>query len=128
MGYITNRVYGSKRISTINMNVIKNMGLALFFAGTGFATGLQTISFNIKTMLYGASITLVCILCGWLLCTIFSSKYNLHKEFIVAGGMTSSPAYGVIACDSDEMSVKCFSFAYFGALISLIVALQFICR
>ena len=128
IGLVVNKAHISKRLSKQCLNIFRNLGLALFFVGTGFATGTQDINFDIKTTFYGALITLTAILFGWFLCKISSRWIEIHKGFTVAGGMTSSPAYSAIASDANESSINCFSFAYFGALILLVIALQIITR
>lgn len=128
IGLVVNKAYLSKKLSAQCLNIFRNFGLALFFTGTGFEAGTQDIKFNIKTIFYGALITLTAILCGWFLCKIASRWIEIHKGFTVAGGMTSSPAYGAIASDKNKSSISCFSFAYFGALIFLVIALQIIAR
>lgn len=116
----------SSQFSPQCLNSFKNLGLALFFVGTGFSTGSQNIAFNIKSILYGILITLTAIVCGWTLCKLAGRKRPLHRGFIVAGGMTSSPAYGALSNIVTESYVNCFSFSYFGALIALIIAIQII--
>lgn len=128
IGLIANKAAVTKRISVQCLNIFKNLGLALFFAGTGFTTGTQTIAVGIKTVLYGALITLAAILMGWLLCKIVSTQSKTHSGFIIAGGMTSSPAYGAISSKATETAINFFSFAYLGALVSLIVAIQILSR
>ncbi len=122
-------VYIGKTKISISGQVLKMskiIGLALFFSGTGFSTGTQIVRFNIKTMIYGIFISLTTILCGLLLCKLLSWRYHLNSGFIIAGGMTSSPAYGTISSKSDDSSENLFSFAYFGALITLVTAIQLI--
>lgn len=116
------------QISSQTLNILRNLGLAFFFAGTGFATGIQPVSFDIKAVIYGALITMTAILCGIFLCKITSSRHHLNNGFVIAGGMTSSPSYGAISLKASESSINHFSFAYFGALISLIIAIQIIGR
>ena len=128
IGLIINKTSLSKKFSAQCLNIFKNFGLALFFTGTGFATGTQDINFDIKTVFYGALITLTPIISGWFLCKITSRWIEIHKGFTIAGGMTSSPAYGSIASDKNKSSINCFSFAYFGAMILLVIALQIIAR
>lgn len=113
-------------ISDQVLKVFKIIGLALFFAGTGFNTGTQIVRFDIKTMIYGIIISLTAIICGLLLCRLLSRRYHLNNGFIIAGGMTSSPAYGAISSKSDASSANLFSFAYFGALLTLVTAIQII--
>lgn len=126
VGYVFKKTSKKSSISPQCLNAFKNLGLALFFAGTGFSTGSQNIAFDIRSILYGILITLTAIICGWVLCKLMRSKYPLHQRFIIAGGMTSSPAYGSIWNTATVSSVHCFSFSYFGALIALLVTIQLI--
>ena len=126
VGYIYCKTSKSNQISAQCLNTFRNLGLALFFAGTGFSTGSQNISFDVRSILYGILITLTAIVCGWTLCKLLKKKHPLHQEFIIAGGMTSSPAYGAISSISDNSTVNLFSFSYFGALLTLITAILLI--
>lgn len=126
VGYIYCKTSKSNLISSQCFNAFRNLGLVLFFAGTGFSTGSQNIAFDIRAILYGILITLTSIICGWALCKPLRRKYPLHKGFIIAGGMTSSPAYASLANSPTDSSVNCFSFSYFGALITLIISISFI--
>lgn len=110
------------------LHTLRTLGLALFFAGAGVTTGVGMTGFDPKSVLYGALITLTAVFCGFLLCRAASPLCDLPTGFIVAGGMTSSPAYGVLTPVASEASVCHFSFAYFGALLSLTVALQVLVR
>lgn len=126
VGYIYCKTSKSDQISSQCLNAFRNLGLALFFAGTGFSTGSQNISFDVRSIMYGILITLSAISGGWALCKIVERKHPLHQEFIISGGMTSSPAYGALSNITTETSVNCFSFSYFGALITLIVSISLI--
>lgn len=126
VGYIYCKTSKSNQISSQSLNAFRNLGLALFFAGTGFSTGSQSISFDVRSILYGIFITLTAIVCGWALCKLLRKSHPLHQGFIIAGGMTSSPAYASLSNSPTDSSVNCFSFSYFGALIILIIAISFI--
>ena len=126
VGYVFTKIYKKSSISTQCLNVFRNLGLALFFAGTGFSTGTQNVAFDIRAILYGILITLTAIICGLGLCKLIQRKYPLQQGFIIAGGMTSSPAYGALSGFTTEASVNCFLFSYFGALVTLIIAIQII--
>ena len=126
VGYIYCKTSMSNQISSQCLNAFRNLGLALFFAGTGFSTGSQNISFDIRSIMYGIFITLTAIVCGWALCKLLRKSHTLHQEFIISGGMTSSPAYGALSNITTETSVNCFSFSYFGALITLIISISLI--
>ncbi len=128
VGYVFCKNSKPNLISDHYLDAFRNFGLALFFVGTGFSTGSQNITFDIRTILYGVLTTLTSIICGWGLCKLIGRKHPQHQEFIIAGGMTSSPAYGAIAPYATEASTNCFAFSYFGALISLIVSIPFICK
>lgn len=123
IGCIARKRSSSVVITTQTMNSLRNLGLALFFAGNGFSTGVQTVIFSIKTVLYGVLITLSALFCGLMLCGLIGGKNGMNKGFVIAGGMTSSPAYGAISDDATELSVNCFSFSYFGALIALVLSI-----
>ena len=87
---------------------------------------MQSIDFEVKAIIYGVTITLITIIFGFFISKIMFSDAFSDIGFIVAGGMTSSPAYGAISNRAAVISSNLFSFAYFGALISLIIALQII--
>ena len=128
VGYVVKRKGRSMQISSEILHAFKTLGLALFFVGTGFTTGTQSIGLDVKTLLYGALISPATIFCGWLLCKIIRPWFPLHSGFVIAGGMTSSPAYGAINAKANDLAINHFSFSYFGALVSLVVALQIIGR
>lgn len=107
------------------LTICKQLGLALFFAGTGFSAGIRVTAFPARTVIYGTLITLGAIFCGWLLCALFARWHPLHTAFTVAGGMTSSPAYGALSTEGNDASGD-FSFAYLGALLTLTVTLSLI--
>ncbi len=125
IGYIVGKRTLFQLISHDCLKIFKTLGLALFFAGTGFSSGVQTVSLSIKAVLYGAIITISALFCGFILYKLIGKKYGLHQGLIIAGGMTSSPAYSVIEPESTT-NINSFSFAYFGGLISLILIIQFI--
>ncbi len=128
IGYIIQTKFASVHTSRPILNAFKTLGLALFFVGTGFATGIKTVAFDIKLVFYGALITLTAILCGWAMCKMVLPGHRLQTEFIIAGGMTSSPAYGTISANASDSSVNHFSAAYFGGIISMILAIQIVVR
>lgn len=128
IGFIVKKKLNNIQISLQVLNSFRTLGLALFFVGTGFSTGMQSMNFNVRTVLYGTIISLTAILFGLILCKFLFSRYQLNTSFVIAGGMTSSPAYGSISAYANEVDINYFSFAYFGALISLITAIQIIGR
>ena len=128
VGYIVKRNFSKLNVSLFALNTFRNFGLALFFAGTGFTTGTQITHIDLKTILYGMIISLSAILCGWLCGQVLFAPYKQNLAFVLAGGMTSSPAYGAINAHANESSDAHFSFAYLGALITLIISVQILVR
>ena len=126
IGHTVKSVKANATPFSVVLSTFRNLGLALFFVGTGFTAGIQYISFDIKTVLYGILITLASISCGILVSKFVFSRFTLDTGFVISGGMTSSPAYGVIVDYSRVDSANHYSFAYFGGLSTLIVLLQFI--
>ena len=60
----------------------------------------------------------------------FGRDYGTYFSILqlIAGGMTSSPAYGTVSATASDSSVNHFSAAYFGGVISLILAIQILVR
>lgn len=125
VGYGFIKISKKSIISNQCLNSFRNLGLALFFVGTGFSTGAQDVALDIHSIFYGILITLAAIVCGWGLCKLVERKYPLHQGFVIAGGLTSSPAYAALSNIATEASMNCFSFSYFGSLITLIISLSF---
>ena len=126
IGIVAKKAIPKDRLSMCTMNMLKQLGLTLFFVGTGYSAGLQTVNFSPSIVSYGIIITTGCILTGILLNKTLFSKQKINAQYIIAGGMTSSPAFGIIHQSSDDTSNCQFSFAYLGALITLVFAIQFI--
>ena len=127
-GSLHTKVAPHLHLSTQKLNTFKILGLTLFFTGTGYSTGMQSISLDWRLIIYGIAITLSSLVTGVLLCKLLLSKSHNSHSFIIAGGMTSSPAYGIIEGNSTDVLTGYFSFAYFGALIALITSIQIIIR
>ena len=125
VGYGFIKVSKKSIISNQCLNAFRNLGLALFFVGTGFSTGAQDVALDIRSIFYGILMTLAAIVCGWGLCKLVERKYPLHQGFVIAGGLTSSPAYAALSNIATEASMSCFSFSYFGSLITLIISISF---
>lgn len=125
LGYTVKKVSRGKTVCD-DLDTCKTVGLALFFSGTGIPAGMQVSRAGAKPVLYGILITLAALLCGALLGKILLPKNRTGRGFLVAGGMTSSPAYGAIAAGKNDTCVTYFSFAYFGALLTLTLAVRFL--
>lgn len=113
-------------LSSATLNALRNGGLALFLAGTGLNAGMQADGFSWRVILYGILITATALLTGYLLCKVILSRAALHTGCVIAGGMTSSPALGAILQQEGGVPIHQFSFAYLGALLSLVIAIPMI--
>ena len=104
--------------------IYRNFGLMLFFVGNGISAGenLNMLS-DVKWFAYGALITVSCILVGNILgCFIFKNN-TVARLSVIAGGMTSTPAYGVILRKTENIDITVYSFTYLGALCGVVSGL-----
>lgn len=122
LGAIVTKKPGRFPLSPGVLNACGNCGLAIFFVGTGYSAGIQAVNFNPRMLLYGVLISLGAILTGVILSRLVFARRRLNAGCVVAGGMTSSPAYGMISRQVPADVTHHFSFAYFGALLFLILA------
>lgn len=74
-------------------------------------------------LLYGIIFTAVSIATGYVLYCI--SKYtNAHSAAIIAGGMTSTPAVGVLLGRKKELNLSAYTVAYIGALMTMVIGMR----
>lgn len=128
VGAITYRYNSSKGRCVCDMDPHKKLGLLMFLAGNGMKAGAKlTSSVDIRCFVYGAIITIITLIIGFLLSKLFYSKETKRGMFIVAGGMTSTPAFGVLVSkESDNDDMASYSLTYLGALICFTLFLKFI--
>ncbi len=119
--------FPEKTAASDSMGLFRNLGLVLFFVGAGIPAGMQLQNgFDLRTIVYGMLMTVAPILAGCLLCGIFSRKCKITPSSVVAGGMTSTPAIGVLMRKSREISLSEYSFSYVGALGVIVVGVRFL--
>ena len=114
-----------KEHSLSDMNLLKQLGLTMFLIGTGLPTGIQlTNGLPLRSILYGTLISISSILTGYFLLR-FLFRYNtLDALSILCGGMTSTPAIGILQQKNTETDPAIYSMAYTGALITLLISIQ----
>lgn len=101
------------------LDLFRNFGLVLFFAGKGIPAGVQlAFGFELKIVLYGALMTITPIFIGWFLCKLMFKDESAVTT--VVGGMTSTPAMGVVIQKNPNIQMNRYSSAYIGALITII--------
>ncbi len=120
IGYWLQKSNRTEKLSMDTLNIFKKIGLALFFVGTGLGAAMEITHWDWKVTLFGMVITGSALLCGLLLIRVVFSHAKLSTGSVLSGGMTSSPALGVLTEANKEPSVSQFSFAYFGALLTLV--------
>lgn len=113
---------------TLNSEVIslyRNIGLIFFFVGSGLPAGLQLQqTFHVKWLLYGIMMTCIPIFAGYISARWILKKSNLHTAIIVSGGMTSTPAIGVMADKICHEDLSDYSMVYIGALLTMVLGIR----
>lgn len=123
IGVIVKRIFPVKSLTTKMLTPFRNMGLVLFFVGNGIPAGMQlTNGVQLKMIFYGTLLTIIPIIVGVMLYKIFF-KDGLSATTI-AGGMTSTPAIGVLVEKNNNISLSKYTLAYFGALITVIFLIR----
>ncbi len=120
IGLIVTRSRSLPRTNTQTLNLIRNIGLASFFIGTGFPSGITVANgFQIKNIVYGILLTLTPIISGYILCRLLSKFFNNQVADIIAGGMTSTPAIAALVEKDKNISLSQYSLTYISALITI---------
>ena len=123
VGVIVKRLFSTKSLTTTMLTPLRNMGLVLFFVGNGIPAGMQlTDGVELNMIFYGVLMTIVPIISGTVLYRLFF-KDRLPAATI-AGGMTSTPATGVLVEKYNNISLSKYALAYFGALITIICLIR----
>lgn len=122
-GIIVKRMCSVKRLTTKMLTPFRNMGLVLFFVGNGIPAGIQLSSgVSFKMIFYGVLLTIIPITVGALLYKMFFS--DRLSVTTIAGGMTSTPAIGVLMEKSINVSWSKYALAYFGALLTIVILIR----
>ncbi len=123
IGLLVKKFFPNKLIQPLALTQFKNLGLVLFFVGNGILAGMELHNgFDLKILFYGAILTIVPIAVGFLL-----NKVIIRDECsatVIAGGMTSTPAIGLLVDNNPQISLGEYSLAYFGALITIVVLIR----
>jgi putative transport protein len=109
--------------------VLREIGLMLFFTGSGIAGGrnfIETLSrYGFVLFLMGAVMTIVPMIVVFFLINRFLDMALLNTLGSICGGMTSTPALGslISLCKSDEVVVA-YASTYPIALLLIVVSIQ----
>lgn len=123
LGMIVKKCFSHKIASAKAMGLYRNFGLVLFFVGNGIPAGMSLSSgFDVKLFFYGTLMSIVPICSGVIFSKLFSRDNSVSS--IVAGGMTSTPAVGVLLRKQCQVSLESYSMAYVGALLTIILLVR----
>ena len=111
------------RLHDTTMSCYRTLGLSMFFVGSGMSAGTKLYTvFQLKWFIYGAIMTVVPILIGYAVCRIGFKKSREESACMIAGGMTSTPAMGILIRNShSNPDMATYSIAYLGALLTMVV-------
>ena len=123
VGVIVKKLFSTKSLTTKMLTPFRDMGLVLFFVGNGIPAGMQlTDGVELNMIFYGVLMTIAPIISGTVLYRFFF-KDRLPAT-VIAGGMTSTPAIGILAEKHNNISLNKYALAYFGALITIVILIR----
>ena len=95
----------------------------MFFVGTGVPAGARLVGLpSIKYLIYGAVITIIPVALIYMLCRGLLKLSILDAISIVSGGMTSTPAIGILLKDTKKnLNLSPYSMSYVGALLMIVL-------
>ncbi len=126
MGFLVEQYRKDWLSSNESLTFLRNIGLVFFFVGAGIPAGMELCrAFRIKWMLYGMIMTVIPIIIGYGLCSKILKKGNLTTACVISGGMTSTPAIGVLMMRNNEIPLSTYSVCYVTALLTMIVGIRF---
>ncbi len=122
IGSIIYKRYPHKCISKEGITLLRNLGLVFFFVGNGIPAGMQLYNgYSVRILIYGLFMSITPIIICLLVCKILYRYTAYDTAAIVSGGMTSTPALGVLLQTESKVSYEKYSLAYLGALLTVIL-------
>ena len=123
IGLLAKFLFDNKSMQPLVLTQFRNFGLVLFFVGNGVPAGMELHNgFDLKILFYGAILTIVPIVVGYLLNKLIIG--GRESATVIAGGMKSTPAIGLLVDKNPQISLGKYSLAYFGALITIVVLIR----
>ncbi len=123
IGFIVSKAADDREISKSNISILRSLGLVFFFVGSGAPAGMNLSEIiELKYVAYGLIITAAAIIAGFVLAYLLNGRDLISSLCCVCGGMTSTPAIGVMSrqCDCEDELAE-YSLAYVGALSAMVV-------
>lgn len=125
VGVLVNKKLSEKLILPETITFMKNFGLSLFLGSNGLSAGMQLVQgTSFKVIIYGIIMTIIPILAGWIICRFIINYNKLESAAIICGGMTSTPAIGLLTQNKANISLSNYSLAYFGALVTIVLLIR----
>ena len=112
------------RIKKDTLNFFRELGLVLFLIGAGVPGGVNFVAnVNVTYFLYGALMTLVPMVIGFLLAKYVFKLSIFNNLGSITGGMTSTPALGALisTAGTDDVS-SAYALTYPVALVFVVLA------
>ncbi len=131
VGYLGHIGPISLEVKKTTLETMREFGLALFLAGAGAAAGkgfVATLSEHGSVLfLAGVAMTLLPMMTGYFIASKLFGLDIFHTLGSICGGMTSTPALGVLISETgtDEVSIP-YAATYPVALILIVLASQLI--
>lgn len=124
-GYIPSKKL-CRNIPSCTLDLIRSLGLLFFFVGSGLPAGNNLLSvLHVNYIGYGFLITFISMTCGYLISRFVCRYDNIKSLSIVCGGMTSTPAIGVLMRkNKSRVDITAYSIAYVGALFAMVVVVR----
>lgn len=125
--WFLNKILSRKKHYYASLPLYREFGLILFYFGNGIPAGqyLQN-EIHIRYFLYAAIIAIASIFIAIILGNLFIKSNWGNQLSLIAGGMTSTPAMGIILkYVGREMDTSVYSITYLGAIISILVLIKF---
>lgn len=110
------------------LRTLRELGLMMFLIGAGISGGAKFVQyFEPIYFLYGALMTLVPMVCGFLFAKFVLKMPLLNNLGSITGGMTSTPALGtLISVAGTEDVASAYAATYPIALIAIVLASKLI--
>ena len=112
------------RIKKDTLNFFRELGLVLFLIGAGVPGGVNFVAnVNVTYFLYGALMTLVPMVIGFLLAKYVFKLSIFNNLGSITGGMTSTPALGALISTAGTADVSsAYALTYPVALVFVVLA------
>ncbi len=119
LGILTGIILSKFRVKLSDVSQIKNLGLILFFFGTGLSAGSKCKdAIRLESVVIGIGASVCAVGVGYLALRFLFRFTRTDALIVLCGGMTSTPAISVLKPSADR--VPLYTISYAGALFTLL--------